>query len=102
MQLRQRFLDRFNRGHALGEIGRDEMRHDFGVGFAGELRAVFFELRAKIAKILNDAIVNDCDRIGRVRMRVGFSRLAMSGPASVTDTGVAGERRRLQNGFEIF
>src|SRR5262249_32949158 len=56
---------------------------------------------AKLAKILDDAVMHDGDAFGRVRMGVVLGRLAVGGPAGVTDAGVAVERRLIQPLLEV-
>ena len=46
----------------------------------------------QFAEILDDAVVNHGDVVGRMRMRVGLIRLAMGGPAGMADAGMTGER----------
>ncbi len=77
------------------------MRDDFSVGLAGEFRALLLEHFAQLAEILDDAVVNHRDVVGRVGVRVVLGRLAMRGPARVADTAMAGQRRCLEFGFEI-
>ncbi len=100
-QLRQRRLHRFLRRGTLEQVGIDQMRHDFGVGFAREFRALLFQHLPQLAKILDDAVVNHGDVVGRMRMRVALGRLAVGGPAGVSDAGVAGERLGAQSRLEI-
>jgi hypothetical protein len=91
-QLPERGLHRLGRRFALAHLLRDQMNHHFGVGLAAELRAVLAERLAQLAEILDDAVVDDGDAFGRVRMRVALGRLAVGGPAGVTDADRAGER----------
>ena len=79
----------------------DQMQHDLGIGLGLEDRALLLERLAQLAKILDDAVVDHGDAIGRVRMRVVLGRLAVGGPAGVADAGVAGERFGIQPLFEI-
>ena len=65
------------------------MRDDLGVGLGGELRAVLLQLVAQLAEILDDAVVDDRDPLGRMRMRVVLGRPAMRRPAGVADADVA-------------
>ena len=58
-----------------------------------EDRALLLEIFAQFAEILDDAVMDHGDAFGRVRMGVVFGRLAMGGPAGVTDAGMAAERR---------
>ena len=63
--------------------------------------ALLLERFAQLAKILDDAVVNHGDAIGRMRMRVVLGRLAVGGPAGVPDPGVALERFGIQPLFEV-
>ncbi len=101
-QLRQRGLHRVLRRGALENVGIDQMRHHFGVGLAIEFRALLFQHQAQFAKILDDAVVDHRDVVGGVRMGVVLVRLAVGGPAGVSDPGMAGERFGPQPGFEVF
>ena len=83
------------------ELARNEMGDDFGVGVAGEGRAVGDELVLQRAKILDDAVMDDRDQLGHVRMRVRLDRLAVGGPAGMTDAGAALKRRPLDQLLEI-
>ena len=77
------------------------MGDGFGVGLAGELRALFFQHLPQLAKILDDAVVDHGDIVGRMRMGVVFVRLAVGGPAGMSDTGMARERLGPQSRFQI-
>ena len=77
------------------------MQHDLGVGFGLEHRALLLQRFAQFAEILDDAVVNHGDALGRMRMRVVLGRLAVGGPAGVADAGMAGERLGLQSRLEI-
>ncbi len=101
-QLRQRSLHRVLWRRALEEIGIDQMSHDLGVGLAGEFRALLFEHQPQFAEILDDAVVNHGDVVGRMRMRVGLIRLAVGGPSRMADAGMTGERFGFQSRFEVF
>ena len=56
---------------------------------------------AKLAEILDDAVMHHGDAFGGVRMSVVLGRLAMGGPAGVTDAGVTVERSIVQPLLEI-
>ena len=56
---------------------------------------------AQFAEILDDAVMDDGDVVGEMRMRVGLVGHAMRRPAGVADADTAFERRRFQPGFEI-
>ena len=66
----------------------DELRQRFGVGFAGEFRALFFQHLPQLAEVLDDAVMNHGDVVGRMLVRVALGRLAMGGPAGVADAGI--------------
>ena len=100
-QLRQCGLDRFNRFEPLAKQVVDEMQDGFGVGFGLENRSLFLERCAQFVEILDDAVVNHGDAIGRMRMGVVLGRLAVGGPARVSDAGTAQERLGFQPRFEI-
>src|ERR1700751_2073039 len=78
------------------------MRNDFSVGLGCEFGAALLELDAQLAKILDDAVVDDGNIVGRMRMRVALSRLAMRGPAGMADTDIARERIGAQTRLEVF
>jgi len=62
----------------------------------------FFEHLPQFAEILDDAVVNHGDVVGRMRMGVGLIRLAMGGPAGMADAGMTGERFGVQSRFVGF
>ena len=101
LQLRQRGLHRLLRREALEQIGIDQVHDGFGVGVALEFRALLLQHRAQFAEILDDAVVDHRDVVGRMRMGVALGRLAVGGPAGVSNAGMAGERLGLQAGLEI-
>ncbi len=77
------------------------MRHGFGVGLAGEFGALRFQHLPQLAEILDDAVMNHRDMLGRVRMRVVLGRLAVGGPAGMSDAGETVERLGFQARFKI-
>ena len=66
-----------------------------------KLRALLLQHLAQFAEILDDAVVDDGDVVGRMRMRVVLGRLAVGGPARVSDAGMARERLGPQARLEI-
>ena len=100
-QFRQRRPHRLDRLDALLQQIVDQVQNDLGIGLGLEHRPLFLERFAQLAKILDDAVVNHGDAIGRVRMRVVLGRLAVGGPAGVPDPGVALERFGIQPLFEV-
>ncbi len=85
----------------------DQVHGDLGVGVAGELDAVGFQLLAQHGEVLDDPVVDDRDLARGVAVRVGVAvgRPAVGGPAGVAEAGAAREaggvgfgQRRLQVG----
>ena len=72
----------------------DEMGDDFGVGLGLEDVAARGQFLAELAKVLDNAIMNHRDPVGRVRMRV-----VLGGPAMRRPAGVADANRALQGMF---
>ena len=72
----------------------DELGDGFGVGFGGEFLAVALQLGAQLGVVFDDAVMDDGDARGAVRVGVAFGGRAMGGPARVADAGGAGERLR--------
>ena len=86
-QALQRLRHRLDRLQAAIERHGDEMGYDLRVGLAGDGAARRGDLPPQRLKILDDAVVDDGDAVGRVRMRVRFSRSAVRRPARVADAG---------------
>ena len=63
----------------------DQMRDDLGVGLALERAAARDQLLAQRLEVLDDAVVDQRDFAGRVRVRVVRGRRAMGRPAGVGD-----------------
>ena len=101
-KLRQRRPHRLDRLDAVLQHVVDQMQHDLGVGLGLEDRALFLQRLAQLAKILDDAVVDDRDTLGRMRMRVVLGRPAVGGPARMADAAMAGERFCGEFRFEIF
>ena len=99
--MRQRSPDRRDRILAAIELAGDEMSDDLGVGLAGEDVSVGLELGLELAEVLDDAVMDDRQLLGGVRMGVCFSRLAMRRPTGVTDADQAVERLAGEAYFEI-
>ena len=75
-----------------GELAVAELDDGLGVGLGREDRALGLELGAQLAEVLDDAVVDDGDAAGLVRMGVALGRLAVGRPAGVADAGVAADR----------
>jgi hypothetical protein len=78
------------------------MGNNLGVGIRAELRAFLLQLLAQFAEILDDAVVDDCEPVGGVGMRVAFGRPAVGRPAGMSDSGMPVERLGLQPLLEVF
>ena len=82
---RQRLGHRLLRRQPLiEEMGRQD-RHRLGVGLGLKDMAQGFELAPQRLEILDDAVMNDGDPVGRDRMGVGLGRQAVRRPAGVAD-----------------
>ena len=97
-QARCHRIDRRKAGrHRLGE----EMGDHLGIRVAFELMPLAAQLVAQLAKILDDAVMDDGDLAIGMRMRIAFGRLAMCRPARMADPGRAEKRRFGEASFEI-
>ena len=68
----------------------DTVGDDLGIGLGGEGVALGFELRPKLVVVLDDAVVDEREAVGRdVRMRVALGGHTVGRPARVGDTEVA-------------
>jgi hypothetical protein len=77
------------------------MGNNLGVGIRAELRAFLLQLLAQFAEILDDAVVDDCEPVGGVGMRVAFGRPAVGRPAGMADADRARERLAGEPRLEI-
>ena len=100
-QPRQRSRHGFRRRAAVLHLPRDQMGDHLGIGIGAERRARFLQLLAELAEILDDAVVDDGEALGSMRVRVMFGRSTVSRPARVADADRAGERLAREPGFEI-
>jgi hypothetical protein len=82
-------------------LAADEMGDDLGVGVAGEVGAFGAQLLFQLAEILDDAVMDNRDILGHVRVGIGLGGLAVRGPAGMANADLAEQRRRLEPGFEI-
>ncbi len=78
------------------------MRDNLGVGLAGKFRAALLEALPQFAEILDDAVMDNGDILGGMRMGIALGRLAVRRPARVPDSGHAIERSLSQPRFKIF
>ena len=97
----ERRLDRLLRREPLGHVAGHQVGDHLGVGLGRENRAVVLELGLELAEILDDAVVDERQPLGRVRMGVHLGRRAVGRPARMADAGVAGERRAAELLLEV-
>jgi hypothetical protein len=67
------------------DLAREQVRDHFGVGVAFQRTAFAAQFGAQFLVILDDAVVDDGEVFGRMRMGVGLVRCAMRRPAGVRD-----------------
>ena len=84
----------------------DQVHGHLGVGVAGELHAVGFQLTTQRGEVFDDPVVHDRDLdVGvAMRVRVAVGGPAMRGPAGMAQPGVPAQRSRVgfvQCGFEV-
>ena len=101
LEPRQRHRDRGDRAGALRHLVGDEMGDHLGVGLGHELGAAGLELGAQLGEILDDAVVDHRDAVGRVGMGVDLVRTAVGRPAGVADADGARERLLGEPDLEI-
>ena len=92
---------RIARRQTMLQALRHEMGDDLRVGLRGEDVAVGSQLLAQFAEILDDAVVDDGDIAGKMRMGIGLVRHAMRSPAGVADADGARQRFVAQAVFQI-
>ena len=88
-QATQRRLRGLDGRQALVHVVADQMQHRLGVGLGLEFVALAGELLAQLLEVLDDAVVHDGHALVHVRVGVALDRLAVGGPAGVTETGAA-------------
>jgi len=94
--------------HGLGqaaaafELLLDQMRDKLGIGFGAQLVAAREQFGAQLDEVLDDAVVDDRDRAGFVRMRVFLGRAAVSRPSRVSDSDAALQGRVGQQVAQVF
>jgi hypothetical protein len=87
LDLQQRPAHRLGQIAGAGELLRDQVGEDLGVGLRGELGARGLEPRPQLQVVLDDAVVDDADRPDLVGMRVDVRRPAVGGPPRMADAG---------------
>ena len=69
----------------------NQVGNDFGVGIRGEFVTGGFKLSAQFFVVFDDAVVNNSQAIGDVRVGIALTWRTMRGPAGVGDAGVTAE-----------
>ena len=77
------------------------MRDGFRIRFGLELAAARLHCLAQLAEILDDAVVDDGDPAGCVRVGVRLVRLAMRRPAGMADADAGLQRRLAHLGVKV-
>ncbi len=93
--------DGFIGGGAGVELHGQQMRDDFAVGLRGQRAAGGEDFLAQRLEVFDDAIVDQRDFVGGVRVGIVGGRRAMRGPAGVGDADAAGQRIGGEHGDEI-
>ena len=97
----QRPVRGVHRACAGGQLAPDQMGHDFRVCLRGEGVAVLLQLVAQLGEILDDAVMDDGDAVGEMRMRVGLVGHAMRRPARVADADQPAERLAAELALQV-
>src|SRR5947208_15524643 len=77
------------------------MSHHLSIGLGLEPGTFGDQLVAQLLEVLNDAIVDDRDAVGDMRMGIGFAGPPMGRPAGMADTHHPRQRRVRQQRLEI-
>ena len=98
-------LERAGNGHlrieAAVDLTGDPERDGLSVGLRLGQIAVLGEIGEQLAEILDDAVMDDGDLVGGMRVGVAFRGGAMRRPAGVADTDASFERLDTELGGEI-
>jgi hypothetical protein len=78
--------------HALIHVVTGQHDDGFGIGFAFLHQSGPCQFFAQFTEVLDDAVVDDCNRAGAVGVGVADGSCAVCRPAGVTDAGLARER----------
>ena len=81
------------RARAAFELLFDQMGNEFGIGFGTELVVALEQVGAQVEVILDDAVVDDGDGAGLVRVGVALGGTAVRGPSRMADADATGNRR---------
>ena len=92
VQPRQRGAHRLDRGHALTDQVAGQLRHGLRVGLRLGDDTVLGEFGPKLAKVLDDAVMDHRDGTVAVGVGVRLRRRAVGRPAGVADAGAPFQR----------
>jgi hypothetical protein len=101
-QSRQRGSHRIDRATTLHHLVIDQMSDHFAIGFGFEFGALGLQLVTQLAKILNDAVVNDGNAISGMGVRIVLVWPSVSSPTRVPDPDRSVQRFAFQPTFQIF
>jgi hypothetical protein len=100
-QPRQRRRDGVDRRSAAAHLVGDELGDDLGVGLGLEADAAGGEVGLQLAEVLDDAVMDHGEPVGRMRMRIGLVRLPVRRPAGVADPDRPREGRLRELDLEV-
>ena len=83
------------------ELLLDQVRNEFGIGFGTELVVALEQGGAQVEVILDDAVVDDGDGAGLMRMGVALGRTAVRGPSRMADADATGDRRLIDQMAQV-
>ena len=84
-----------------GQILMDQVSNDFGVGVGGEFVTGGFKFSPQCFVVLDDAVMDDSQAIGDMRVGITLTGSAMGGPTGVGNAGFTGEVLFLGFGGQI-
>ncbi|MNC31680.1 hypothetical protein D3C75_800080 [compost metagenome] len=94
-------LEGVQRGQARRQLVVQQVGHDLGVGLALEDAALGLQFGLQLGEVLDDAVVDQADAAGLVRVGVGGRGRAVGGPAGVTDADGPAQGLGGQDGFQF-
>ena len=98
---RQRARHRLRRGQPLRQVMRRQDRDRLGIGLRDKAMTQAGQLAFQLLEILDNAVMDDGDPVGRDRMRVVLGRQAVRRPARVADADRAVHRLAFEPRGEV-